>query len=249
MKYTARILVTILYSLSLSATAAPIIGIGSMYDLLMPDESNLVKKVYNSGDSTAFVRVDVLEINLDSQGDEQELLPQQLDGAGLNKNRLIATPQRMIIPPSEFQSIRLLWPGSREKERYYRVRFIPVIPGKSNTFGLSEKQIKEYKDSIKAGVNIMAGYGSILYIMPTNPQFNTVITKEKKGISIRNSGNATIVLEDIRHCDGVKKECSATTREIVIPGRSALIKNHENEANGNIKFRLNEAGKTKEFTW
>jgi len=116
-----------LCGLSFNAIASPAIGIGSMYDLLMPGENNLVKKVYNSGDSTAFVRVDILEIRLDGQGGEQELVPQKMDGDALNKNRLIATPQRMIIPPSEFQSVRLLWPGNREKERYYRVRFTPVM--------------------------------------------------------------------------------------------------------------------------
>ncbi|MEQ5223493.1 hypothetical protein ABN242_15880, partial [Providencia alcalifaciens] len=44
------------YSLS-----SPVIGIGSMYDIFNPDSKNITKRVYNTGTSTAFVRVDVLE--------------------------------------------------------------------------------------------------------------------------------------------------------------------------------------------
>ena len=245
MKFISGITLTAVCSLSFSALASPAIGIGSMYDLLQPGDNNIVKKVYNSGDSTAFVRVDVLEIRLDSKGVEQELVPQKLDGEALNKNRLIATPQRMIIPPSEFQSIRLLWPGTREKERYYRVRFTPVAPDKKNDFGLTEQQLKEYKNSIKAGVDVLTGYGSILYVMPDNAVFNTTVMNDVGTIRITNAGNATIVIDDIRQCSEINKECSSPTRSFVIPGRGFVIK----KENGNtVTFRLHEAKKSKEFS-
>ena len=245
MKTTSLIMLAALCGLSFNAIASPAIGIGSMYDLLMPGENNLVKKVYNSGDSTAFVRVDILEIRLDGQGGEQELVPQKIDGDALNKNRLIATPQRMIIPPSEFQSVRLLWPGNREKERYYRVRFTPIMPDKTNDFGLSENEITQYKSSIKAGVNILTGYGSILYVMPDKPEFNTAVNDAPASVKVVNSGNATIVIDDIRHCANKKSECSSPTRSFVIPGRSLVIKK---EPGKRILFRLHEAGNTKDFS-
>lgn len=246
MKTISLITQAALFSLSFNATASPAIGIGSMYDLLMPGENNLVKKVYNSGDSTAFVRVDILEISLDSQGSEEELVPQKMDGDALNKNRLIATPQRMIIPPSEFQSVRLLWPGAREKERYYRVRLTPVIPDKTNDFGLTEKEITEYKSSIKAGVNILTGYGSILYVMPEKPGFNTAVTDDAASVRIMNSGNATIFIDDIRHCGDKKSQCSSPTRAFVIPWRNFVIKK---ESGKSVHFRLHEAGNTKDFSF
>ncbi|EMG7889738.1 hypothetical protein V5L74_003518 [Enterobacter hormaechei] len=205
----------------------------------------MVKKVYNSGDSTAFVRVDVLEIRLGGQGGEQELVPQKIDGDALNKNRLIATPQRMIIPPSEFQSVRLLWPGTRETERYYRVRFTPVMPDKKNDFGLTENEIAEYKSSIKAGVNILTGYGSILYVMPDKPVFNTEVNDDAASVKIMNTGNATIVIDDIRHCSEKKSQCSSPTRAFVIPGRNFVIKK---ESGKKTLFRLHEAENTKDFS-
>lgn len=68
MKSLSIMAAIIVSGMSLNVAAAPAIGIGSMYDLLMPGENNLVKKVYNSGDSTAFVRVDMLEVKLDVNG-------------------------------------------------------------------------------------------------------------------------------------------------------------------------------------
>ena len=245
MKLISGITLAVLYSVSFNVLSSPSIGIGSMYDLLQPGDYNLVKKVYNSGDSTAFVRVDILEIKLDGKGGEQELVPQKLDGEGLNKNRLIATPQRMIIPPAEFQSGRLLWPGSRDKERYYRVRFTPVAPDKKNDFGLTEQQLKEYKSSVIAGVNILTGYGSILYIMPDNAVFNTSVTNNPDIVRITNAGNATVVIDDIRQCKDINKECSSPTRAFVIPGRDFVIKKEKEHT---VKFHLLEAKKSKEFS-
>lgn len=245
MKTTSRTILAALLSLCFNAIASPTIGIGSMYDLLMPGENHLVKKVYNSGDSTAFVRVEILEIRLNGHDVEQEMVPQKMDGDALNKNRLIATPQRMIIPPSEFQSVRLLWPGIREKERYYRVRLTPVMPDKKNDFGLSETEITQYKGSIKAGVNILTGYGSILYVMPDKPEFNTVVNNTPDSVKVVNSGNATIVIDDIRSCADKKNKCSSPTRSFIIPGRSYVIKKEQGKR---LFFRLHEAGNTKDFS-
>ncbi|EOZ1521575.1 hypothetical protein Q9Z39_004193 [Enterobacter hormaechei] len=245
MKIISALTLAALYGLSFNTFASPAVGIGSMYDLLMPGENNLVKKVYNSGDSTAFVRVDILEIKLDGQGGEQELVPQKMDGDALNKNRLIATPQRMIIPPSEFQSVRLLWPGTRETERYYRVRFTPVMPDKKNDFGLTENEIAEYKSSIKAGVNILTGYGSILYVMPDKAEFNTAVNDDTASVKIMNSGNSTIVIDNIRHCSDNKSQCSPPTRTFIIPGRNFVIKKQSGKK---TFFRLHEAENKKDFS-
>lgn len=42
--------------------AGPQINVGTVYDYLDADKSTYLKRVFNSGDATAFVKVDVLEI-------------------------------------------------------------------------------------------------------------------------------------------------------------------------------------------
>lgn len=207
-----------------SVYATPVIGIGSMYDVLTPGMQSMTKRIYNTGDSTAFVRVEVLAINPGSQKDETPL--KELSGAGLERNRLIVTPQRLIIPPAGFQTIRILWPGERQEERYFRVRFIPVMPENDDSFGLDKSAISEYrKNTLSAGLNVLTGYGTIVIVHPDRPQFNTLISDTASdSVTVKNNGNATVSLDNIRQCKSANTDCGAITREFILPGRAFTVR-------------------------
>ncbi|WP_260200119.1 hypothetical protein [Candidatus Regiella insecticola] len=81
-----------------AAYAGPMINIGSMYDMMMSGEKTFSKRVYNGGDTTAFVRIDILQMVVDAKGSLDTPIKQVNDGQ-LNKEMLVATPQRLIIPP------------------------------------------------------------------------------------------------------------------------------------------------------
>lgn len=196
--------------------AGPLISIGSMYDMLPSDQQNLSKRIYNNGDNTAFVRVDVLEIDPKMTGKESAV--QTLKDDALVKDRLLVTPMRLIIPPTSFQSVRMLWTGERSKERYFRVRFTPVMPQKNDGFDLDEDAITAYqKETINAGVNILAGYGTIMVVQPESPRFDTQITPKTRAVEITNKGNATVVIENLRQCNAKKAECSTASRTFILP--------------------------------
>lgn len=211
---------------SAPVNSAPMIGIGSMYDVLTPESQSLTKRIYNSGDSTAFVRVELLEIDPNSKNISNNESPvKEMDGNVLEKNRLVVTPLRMIIPPNGFQSVRVMWPGMRDKERYFRVRFTPVMPQVDDGFGLDSKAVGQYrKDSLQAGVNILTGYGTIVIVQPEKPKFQTGIKNNTTGgVTVTNNGNATVVLEDIRQCRTANTDCGEVSREFILPGRSHSI--------------------------
>ena len=210
----------------LPASATPVIGIGSMYDVLVPGTQSITKRIYNTGDSTAFVRVELLQIHPGNKNGAEEAPQKELSGVTLERDRLIVTPQRLIIPPAGFQAVRILWPGERDKERYFRVRFTPVMPETDDSFGLDKTAISEYrKDALHAGLNVLTGYGSIVIVQPANPLFNTQINEATSGgITVRNSGNATVSLDNIRHCKSANTDCGAVTREFVLPGRTHVVK-------------------------
>lgn len=201
---------------------SPVIGIGSMYDILTPKEQSATKRIYNSGTSTAFVRVDLLEINPSADDKERELPQAEIGPGGLNSERLIVTPLRLIIPPSGFQSVRILYTGTREKERYFRIRFTPVLPEVNDGFNMNESAIKEYsEESLKVGVNVLTGYGSVMIVQPSEPYFNSQIDVSKDNlIYVNNKGNATITLDDIRYCKAVNTDCGDISREIILPERT-----------------------------
>lgn len=207
------------------AYATPVIGIGSMYDVLTPDMQSMTKRIYNAGDSTAFVRVELLEINPGSKKGEEEMPQKELSGTTPERNRLIVTPQRLIIPPAGFQAVRILWPGERESERYFRVRFTPVMPEADDSFGLDKKAMSAYrKDTLHAGLNVLTGYGTIVIVQPEKPRFNTAIDSAgAAGITVKNNGNATVSLDNIRQCRTANTDCGAVTREFILPGRTHTV--------------------------
>jgi len=229
-------------------SAVPVIGISSMYDVLTPGTQSMTKRIYNTGNTTAFVRIDLFEVYPGSKTKARELPQKEIVGNALEKDRLIVTPLRMIIPPSGFQAVRILWPGDRRVERYYRVRFTPVMPDSNDDFGLDDKTMNEYrKNTLQAGINVLTGYGTVVIIQPDNPVFNSQVDASRPDvISIKNNGNTTISLDNIRHCKSIDVDCGIVTREFVLPGKSKYI---EKKVGYRTSFTLIEGNNKKPLTY
>ncbi|SNY69778.1 hypothetical protein [Enterobacter sp. CC120223-11] len=233
-----------LFSSTLTS-AGPLISIGSMYEVLNSDQRSLAKRVYNNGDTNAYVRVDVMQINPTVKDSETPV--KTLKDAELVKDRLLVTPMRMIIPPNNFQTSRILWSGQRDIEQYYRVRYTPVLPVTNDGFGLDDKEIKDYRNkTVQAGVNVLAGYGTVVIVQPSNPKFNTRMTQQKNSIEIANMGNATVIAEDIKICKTNMNQCDASTRAFVLPGQTYTIKK---QGGGSISFSLQEGSQRRPINY
>lgn len=210
--------------LGLCATAAqagPSINIGTVYDYMDGDKSTYLKRVFNGGDSTAFVRVNIYEMTFDAAGKATEtpLTNQGSDAA--QRKGLVASPARLIVPAKGMQATRLLYIGERDRERYYRVRFVPVVPEKADQFSVSDEERETYKESMSAGVNIMTGYGAIFFVRPKNTHFDTKIQDGPTEYRVDNKGNSTIVLDEFKDCSAKKEsDCQATKKHHVRPGKS-----------------------------
>lgn len=221
--------------------AAPIIGIGSMYDVLKPESQSLMKRIYNSGESTAFIRIEILEIY---PNEKKEVPLTESNENRLERNRLVVTPLRLIVSPSGFQNIRMMWVGERDEERYFRVRFTPVVPESKDGFGLSDNEIEEYKNtSLKAGVNILTGYGSVLIIQPKKPVFNTVIENTDSKVDVKNLGNTTIALDGIQLCNSTSADCIYPPRQIILPGRTFSVAKESTHPKINITLIEGDSSK------
>ena len=59
--------------MSLAAQAGPAINVGVVYDYLEGDRSSYLKRVFNGGTSTAFIKVNVLEIVYNADGTSREI--------------------------------------------------------------------------------------------------------------------------------------------------------------------------------
>ena len=205
---------------SLAVQAGPQINVGTVYDYLDGDKSTYLKRVFNSGDSTAFVKVNILEIIYDADGTHREIpVATQADGSG--RDGLMASPARLIVPANGMQGTRLLHLGARDTERYFRVRFVPVVPEKEDDFAVSSEECETYKENLSAGVNVMTGFGTVFFVRPRNSRFDSVIDDSAGVYRLRNNGNTVVVIDEFRNCSLKNEtECEPTTKHHVLAGKS-----------------------------
>lgn len=205
---------------SLGISAGPQINVGTVYDYLDGDKSTYLKRVFNSGDGTAFVKINILEIIYDADGKPQEVpVKAQMDAS--SRDGLMASPARLIVPANGMQGTRLLLMGNRDVERYFRVRFIPVVPEKEDAFAVSADEREEYKKTLSAGVNVMTGFGTVFFVRPKNSRFDSVIDDNPASYRLRNNGNTVVVVDEFRNCS-LKDEtdCEPTTKHHIRAGNA-----------------------------
>ncbi|VVN70540.1 molecular chaperone [Pseudomonas fluorescens] len=220
-----------------SAHAGPSINVGTVYDYLDGGKSTFLKRVFNGGDSTAFVKVNILEIVYDADGTSREIpLISQADASA--RDGLMASPARLIVPANGMQGTRLLYMGEREKERYFRVRFVPVVPEKEDEFAVSAEEREDYKKGLSAGVNVLAGYGTVFFVRPKEMRYESVIDNAASHYQIRNNGNTVVVIDEFKDCS-VKneQECQPTTKHHILAGRTFQF---EKQAGREYRFTLVE---------
>ena len=204
---------------SLGLQAGPQINVGTVYDYLDGDKSTYLKRVFNSGDSTAFVKVNILEIVYDADGNPSEV-PVKSDPGAASRDGLMASPARLIVPANGMQGTRLLFMGERDTERYFRVRFIPVVPEKEDEFAVSSDEREDYKKNLSAGVNVMTGFGTVFFVRPNNSRYDSQIDNGASTYRIRNNGNTSVVVDEFRNCSiKQENECEPTTKHHIRAGK------------------------------
>lgn len=228
--------------LPLLAQAGPQINVGVVYDYLDGEKSTYLKRVFNGGDATAFVKVNILEIVYDADGKPQEV-PVKNQADVVARDGLMASPARLIVPANGMQGTRLLYMGEREQERYFRVRFIPVVPEQEDQFAVSSEDREEYKKELSAGVNILAGYGTIFFVRPKHTRFDTQVDDSKTHYTLRNKGNSVVIVDQFKDCSSKnEQECNPVTKHHILAGREFTF---DKQAGREYRFKLVEGEKKK----
>lgn len=214
------VLFSILYAGVVNTSfAGPSINVGPLNEYIPAQKNTLAKRIYNTGDATAFVRVSVSEIIYDKSSGAPTEIP--LDENALISGKgtgIISSPPRLIIPANGMQTNRLVFTGMRDKERYYRVRYIPVVPTKNEGFGLDNQDMQAYQNQINAGVTVLTGFGTIVTVQPEATTFNTLVTSNKNKLSVANNGNASVVISGIKACDKDLNNCGSPVNVQLRPG-------------------------------
>ncbi len=152
--------------------------------------------------------------------------------------QLVTSPSRLIIPAGGIQATRFIYMGEREHERYFRVRFVPVKPQGDE---ITELPLKSH---ISAGVSMLTGFGTILFVAPKVPRYDTRIDRHNGALYVENRGNATVILDYLEVCD--KTSCSQPEKLHLLPG---VKKRVSQDAASSVRFELIEGKQSvfKEF--
>jgi hypothetical protein len=181
------------------------------------NQSSYLKRIHNGGTSTAFVKIEIKEIFYEKNGESREEPLKIVEGS--TRNGLVASPARLIVPAKGSQGTRLLYTGDRIKERYFRVRFMPVVPEKEDKFAIAESERESYEKSMSAGFNVMAGYGSVFFVRPADIQFDTKIDNTANGYQVKNNGNSVVIIDSFKDCSAKNEDdCKPTQKVHLIPG-------------------------------
>ncbi|CAM3828384.1 putative fimbrial chaperone EcpB [Pseudomonas reidholzensis] len=234
-----RLILLALCIAPMASYAAPQLNVGTLYDYLDSGKSTLLKRVRNGGDTTAFVKISVAELVYDANGVAREV---DTDGLPLEQRGLVASPARLIVPAQGMQAVRLLYRGARAEERYFRLRFVPVLPETGDGFAVNEAEAEQYRDSLKAGVNLLAGYGTLLFVRPAEARFQTPVQRQGGQLTVANQGNTTVVLDHFRQCLTPGQNCEPATKHHLLPGRSRAFEGQVGKVH---QFELHEGAEHK----
>jgi hypothetical protein len=95
------------------------------------------------------------------------------------------------------------------------------VPEKEDEFAVSEAERDDYKKNLSAGVNVMAGFGTVFFVRPKNTHYDSVVDDSAGTYSIRNNGNTVVVVDEFKNCSlKVETECDPTTKHHILAGKS-----------------------------
>lgn len=139
-------------------------------------------KVTNSDEEIMYIQVEVLKVL--NPGSENEERIKVTDPKAL---KLLATPNKLIIPPGGQKLIRIvnLSPETTE-ERVYRINVTPIVP--------------PLEDDVSQ-LRIVVAYQILTIVQPSAPESRLIASRTGKRILFSNNGNSNILLSEGRQCD------------------------------------------------
>ena len=172
---------------------------------LTMNDVNLSKnqfKVYSKSDKVQYLNIYTKQVLNPATPQEKEVPVSILSGTGI-----IASPQKIILPPGGEHAVRLRTLSSPSKEQLYRVYVEPVAAD-------SDEDQVVTKEGGSVGISLT--WGVLVYSKPQTPEVELSIDIKNK--IIENKGNIHTWIKDISMCSGTTPD---TCKKIMI-GKSVF---------------------------
>lgn len=138
-------------------------------------------KVSNTGEDVMYVQLEVFKVK--NPGTENE---ERIKVDNPRELKLIATPNKLIIPPGGQKLIRIVnLDQDNETERVYRINVTPILP-----------PLQEDTSQLR----IVVAYQILTIVQPNNPDSSLEVDKNGKSITFQNNGNSNVLLSEGSQC-------------------------------------------------
>lgn len=158
-------------------------------------------EISNAGETPLYI--DIIPTVVLSPGEESEARSAITDPRAAG---LLVTPNKLIVPPGATKVVRFVKLGPSTVERVYRVAAKPVIGD---------------IDAERSGLKILIGYEILVIVYPDDTEPNLEVTRDGQHFSVRNTGNANVLLREGYQClepDLPFEDCTSLPGRRMYPG-------------------------------
>lgn len=159
-------------------------------------------EISNMGTEPLYVQIEPkVVLNPGTDKEERQLITDP------REHGLLVTPNRLVIAPGSAQVIRLVnIKGVDDAERIFRITARPIAG--------------EFEAST-SGLKVLIGYEVLAIVYPQNPQPNLDVTREGRTLTMKNTGNTNVFLQEGFQCEDPKAEvedCTSLPGKRMYPG-------------------------------
>ncbi len=183
--------------------------------------------VLNAENETLYVSLEIQRV--DDPGTENEELVTVLDP---QETRLIATPNKLVIPPNGRKSVRLVNLGHGDDERIYRINVTPIVP-----------PLDEDSASL---VRIIVAYQLLVIVQPTVPREDLSVERVGNRLVFSNRGNTNFLISEGSQCDNAGENCIDLPTKRIYAGMEFEV---DLEGDQTVNYKLTANGSTRQVEY
>ena len=151
------------------------------------------------------------------------------------KAGLLISPTKFAIKPGKNRKMKVTRLGKApEKDKLFEVELEPMTA--------EMEKLKSGDSSV--GVAVKVAYGVMVVVRSKNPKADLKATRSGKVLTLKNSGNTTAILSDVKQCKG-KDDCEKLSPLSIYPDSIKKVELHNNNP---VTFKYSYPGHNEVMT-
>ncbi|CAG23823.1 hypothetical protein PBPRB1978 [Photobacterium profundum SS9] len=192
----------------------------NLVEYITPQQDFVVTEVFNTTDSTAFIRVEAEEV-MDYQGENTDRRKiNEVEG-----DNIAVVPPKFITPAGSQSSVKVYFADGREIDRLYRLKYVPVRGKERAEFAGGE----DSKEEMAAAVGIDLVFSQGLLVPKMNPTYSYSINNYNGEVIAKNTGDSYFRVRGMNKCNSDGKCIAMGDSTLFSDSQKVLIELEQGE--------------------